>query len=96
MTKTPRHHFKIASVNVSEKVFNSLPFGRQIEHLKAIQAFKESPDTKSTHFNQKGMTFAKGLKAFLALYNVKEYYTIDRNGPEWKDDSTEIWYTKNA
>ena len=85
------HHFKIASLGIKDKAFNGMPFGRQIEYLRGIQLFKAT--AKSTYFSQKGTTFSAGLKKFLKLYDVKEYYCVNRNGPNWKDDSTEIWYT---
>ena len=84
------HHFKTPAITVSAKEFNSMPFGRQIEHFKQIESFKQS--AKRNHFGQKGRSFSAGLKDFLKLYEAKEYYCINRNSENWKDDSTEIWY----
>lgn len=84
------HHFEIKGIGITAKVFNDLPFGRQIEFFRKIEEFKQT--AKTNHFGQKRISFAKGLREFRKLYGVTEFYCINRNGPNWKDDSTEIWY----
>jgi hypothetical protein len=88
-----KHCFKILHFGIKDREFNSIPFGRQLEYFRKIEDFKNS--AKSTHFGQKYITFEKGLKDFLKLYQVTEYYCINRNNADWKDDSTEIWYKTN-
>lgn len=85
-----KHRFKIPSLGIKDGEFNKMAFGRQIEFFKKIEEFKNG--AKKNHFDQKGKTFAAGLREFCKLYEVKEFYCIDRNGQNWKDDSTEIWY----
>lgn len=70
--------------------YNRLPFGRQIEHARRIEAFKKS--AKHDYFSTKRRSFAAGLKEFKGLYDVTEYFTLNTEGPNYKDDSAEIWY----
>lgn len=88
-----KHVFKINSIpkHVSAS-FNGMSFGQQIEYFKKFKEFQNRNDVKTTHFDQKRKTFEKGLKEFRKLYNVTEFYCINRNNADWKDDSTEIWY----
>ena len=85
-----KHRFKIPSLGIKDGEFNEMPFGRQIKLFKKIEEFKNG--AKKNNFGQKGKTFSTGLREFCKLYKVKEFYCIDRNNSEWKDDSTEIWY----
>jgi hypothetical protein len=84
------YHFKINGLGITDKEFNALPFGRQIELSKKIREFKLS--AKTNHFNAKRISFQKGLKKFLKLYNVSEYFTVNRDGENYKSDSNVIWY----
>jgi hypothetical protein len=88
-----KRHFKIKDLGITAIQFNQLSFGRQIEFIRKIEEFLARPGVKKGYIDQKRKTFEAGLKNFLKLYEVKEYYTVNRNGPNWKDDSTEIWYT---
>lgn len=85
-----KHIFKIKGLP-DYKEFNGMVLGRQIEHFRAIEKFKTS--AKHNHFGQKHITFEKGLKEFKKLYDVDEFYCVNRNSDDWKDDSTEIWFT---
>ena len=80
--------FKITGM--SEREFNAMPFGRQIEHHQSILKFKES--CKSVHLSQKRQTYQKSIREAVALYGVKEYYCDFHNEPHCKDDSFEFWY----
>lgn len=89
----PKYHFKISNLSIKDREFNGLPFGRQIEYYPQFKQFRENPNTKHNHFRKKGISFAAGLKKFKDEYSVDQYYCIDRTGPDWDDDSVEIWYT---
>lgn len=73
-----------------EKDFNGMPFGRQIEHFKKLQEFKET--AKRGHLGQKRKSTAAALKEFIQLYNVVEYYFKDTETSCYRDDSLEIFY----
>jgi hypothetical protein len=87
-----KHHFSIKNIGTTPSKFNKMPFGQQIEFLRKLEEFKSRALTD--HFNQKRSTFTKGLKEFLALNEVGEYLTVDSAAEGYKDDSTQIWYTK--
>lgn len=74
----------------TEKEFKGMPFGRQIEHLRTIEAFKAS--CKSVHLSQKRQTYQKAIREAIALYNVTEYYCDFLCGQYAKDDSFQFWY----
>ena len=71
-----------------------MPFGRQIEHLKAIQEFKAG--CKSVYLSQKRQTYAKAIREAIKLYNVDEYYCEFYCDSMMKDDSFEFFYTTKA
>lgn len=87
-----KYHFSIKGIGTTPAQYNAMPFGRQIEFRRKFEGFKVRALTN--HFSQKRSTFAKGLKEFLALYEVDEYLTVDNTAEGYKDDSTQIWYTK--
>jgi hypothetical protein len=86
-----KYHFNIYGLGIKDKDYNGLVFGRQIDFRHKIADFKAV--AKSTHFGKKRMSFAKGLREFKDLYNVDQFFCIDRTAPDWEDDSVEIWYT---
>lgn len=81
--------FKIKGLP-KDKEFAGMPFGRQIEHYKAIKAFKD--ECKSVHLSQKRKSYTKAIKEAIDLYNVTEYYCEFYCSPDYKDDSFEFWY----
>ena len=71
--------------------FVSEPFGRQIDSLKKIEAFKKS--AKSTHISIKRTPIAKAFKEFKDLYKPIEFFGATKINDSFKDDSFKIWYT---
>ena len=82
--------FKIAGLGVTDKQFNTMPFGRQIEYARKIEEFKLS--AKSTHVSQKRRTHAAAWREFVQLNDVKEYYTSFVDCANARDDVFEVWY----
>ena len=89
------HRFRLSKSRgiPSEKDFNSLPFGRQIEFFSKLNDFKSGSETKRGFLDQKRRSTAKALKEFLDLYSVGEYYFADTTKQDYKSDSLEIFYT---
>lgn len=88
MKKT--YKFKINGC-ISDKEFNNLSFGRQLEYRHGINQFKDG--CKTNHLSVKRRSIASALKEFLDLYDVTEYYmeyTYVKG--VWEDDSIQIWY----
>lgn len=83
--------FKIKSLGITDKQYNGLSFGRQLEYNKKIEEFKKS--AKSTHISQKRKTHAKAWREFKDLYNVDEYWAKYEDGEFCRDDSFEVFYT---
>jgi len=81
--------FKIAGMP-TERVFNIMPFGRQLEHSRTIEAFKLL--CKSVHLSQKRQTYQKAIREAVALYDIKEYYCEFFCELGCKDDSFQFWY----
>lgn len=81
--------FKING-QVSDKAFAAMPFGRQLDTLRAIQTFKAA--TKSVHLSQKRQTYAKAIKEAIALYGATEYYCDFHCSNDCKDDTFEFWF----
>jgi hypothetical protein len=75
----------------TEREYNAMPFGRQLDHRHTLATFKAT--AKSTHLSQKRQTYAKALKEFIALNDVTEYFNAAPKG-SWDshDDSFEVWY----
>jgi hypothetical protein len=74
----------------SEREYNALPFGRQLEFAQKLKEFKVT--AKVTHLSQKRQTYQKAIKEAISLYGVKEYWCEFYNEPHCKDDSFEFWY----
>jgi len=83
--------FKIKSLGITHKEFNSLVFGRQIEYYPKFAEFKAK--AKTTHVSQKRTTHAKAVKDFIKLYDVDEYWYSYQDGEFIRDDSFEVFYT---
>lgn len=81
--------FKIAGLP-TDKQYNALPFGRQIEHRNAIAAFKAR--AKSVYVSMKHRTFASALRDARSLYNATEYYCTTHDSANYRDDSFEFWF----
>lgn len=86
-----KYHFKISGLGIKDKDYNGLAWGRQLDFRHKIADFQNA--AKNTHFGKKRMSFAKGLREFKDLYNVDQFFCIDRTDACWEDDSVEIWYT---
>lgn len=95
----PSSNDKIRKYRFNDKSFPKpealrvMVFGRQIEYIRKIQAFKTQPGVKSNHISQKRQTYTKAIKEFIDLYNVDEYYCDFHCNSNVKDDSFEVWYT---
>lgn len=81
--------FKIKGLP-SDKDYNNMPFGRQMNYFKLIEEFKK--DSKSIHLSQKRQTYNKAIKETIALYDVKEYYCSFYCDNQRKDDSFQFWF----
>lgn len=82
--------FKIKGLP-TEKELQEMPFGQQIEPLRAIAKFKES--AKSTHLSQKRQSYTKAIREFLSLHpEVTEYFCAFHASKGRYDDSFEFWY----
>lgn len=68
----------------------NMPLGRQMEHFKAIQEFKES--AKSIWVSQKRQSSTKAISEAKKLYDIKEFYCVFFDSENYKDDSFELWY----
>lgn len=84
------YHFKINNLGITDKAFNSLPFGRQIEYFKKFEEFKNR--AKNNHMGCKRMTYAKGIREWKKLYQPTEYFFIENGRSDQKDDCIEVWY----
>lgn len=74
----------------SERELASMPFGRSIEYLRAIDQFKSS--CKSVHLSQKRQTYQKAIREAIDLYDVKEYYCDFYCDDYVKDDGFQFFY----
>jgi hypothetical protein len=83
------YRFKISGLP-KDKEFELMPFGRQIEHFKSIEAFKQS--AKKGWVSMKRISSAKAVKEAIKLYEAKEYYCVFYDCPNYRDDSFEFWY----
>lgn len=81
--------FKIKGMP-SEKEYNAMPFGRQIEYRHQIEDFKAT--AKIGHVSQKRVSPAKALREFIKLNDVEEYYLIRHTAADYYDDTYQIWY----
>ena len=84
-----KHILKIDGLP-TESAYNALPFGRQIEHRRTIEAFKAK--AKSIHFSAKHKTTAAAFKEFKKLYRPTQWFLINRDSQTYHDDSFEVWY----
>lgn len=85
-----KYCFNLPSIGIKEKYFNILPFGLQIDYLKKIEDWKKQ--AKSIYISQKSRSTAKAIKEFKDLYRPTEYFFVDRQTANYRDDSIEIWY----
>ena len=84
------HHFRIKNFPVTEKQFSGLSFGRQVEHIRNLHAFKEN--AKHGWLGTKHKSVPVALREFVSLNNVTEYYFVEKQSDTWHDDSIEIWF----
>lgn len=81
--------FKIAGMP-KDTDFAVMAFGRQIEHFKTIEAFKEA--NKHEYVSKKRVSAAKAIREFLKMTKAKEFYCAYHDGENYSDDSFPIWY----
>lgn len=86
--------YSIPSLGIpTDKELNAMPFGRQIEYIRRIQAWQEGK--KKAYVSQKRQSFAKAIKEFKDLYQPSEWYTRTKpknKSPNYYDDGIEIYY----
>jgi hypothetical protein len=75
-----------------DTTYNGLPFGRQIEHRHAIEAFKAR--ATSVHFSAKHKSTRAAFREFKNLYRPAQWFLIDRDEYMYHDDSFQVWYTE--
>lgn len=85
--------FKIKGLPTDKK-YNLLPFGRQIEYRFALAAFKVG--AKSIHLSQKRQTYTRAIREAIDLYDVDQYFCRFYCDINYKDDTFEFFYTKKA
>ena len=86
--------FKVAGVKSTPAELAAMPFGRRIEYLKALEAFKTAPNTRRNWISLKGRKSpGPAVREFVKLYGAKEYYVSIRWESDYRDDSVEIFYT---
>lgn len=91
--KTTTHKFSNLEIGITDKDFQALPFGRQIEFFPKIEKFKER--AKHVWISQKRRSTASAIKEFRSLYKPTAYYYKLVTGTDYRDDSIQIWYTSN-
>lgn len=69
-----------------------MPFGRRIEHLRAIADWKLF--AKSGWVSMKRVSSAKAVKDAIRLYGAVEYYCEFHDEDGYRDDSFQFWYTR--
>jgi hypothetical protein len=84
-----KYIFKINGLP-KDSEFNALPFGRQIDHLRAMESFKAA--AKSIHYSAKGKTTLRAFQEFKRLYRPSQWLLVNRDAPSYHDDSFEVWY----
>ena len=78
-----------------DKDFSQMSFGRQLEHLPAIQAF--TANAASIWLSQKRQSYVKAIQEAIRLYDVDQYYCSFHCSLNYRDDSFQFFYTtKNA
>lgn len=82
--------YKIKGLPTHQQL-EAMPFGRQIEHLRSIEAFKST--AKSVWISMKRRSAASAIKEAKALYDVDEYYCQYYDSTDYWDDSFEFFYT---
>ena len=82
--------FKIPSLGITDTQLAGLPFGRQIEYRKKIEAWKF--DAIMGYVSQKRTSYTKAIREFVKLYNVKEYYCSFHASDDYFDDSFEFYW----
>ena len=81
--------FKIKGLPTHQQL-EAMPFGRQIEHLRSIEAFKAS--AKSVHISMKRRSAASAIREAKALYDADQYYCQYWDLQDYRDDSVEFFY----
>lgn len=88
-TTAAKIRFKIDGMP-TDRVYNAMPFGRQMEFRCILSHFKSR--AKSVHVSQKRRTFASALKEAISLYGATEFYCVSHDSANYRDDSFEFFY----
>jgi hypothetical protein len=73
--------------------FFKAPFGRQIDDLRKIKAFKET--AKSGYAGAKGKSTLAAVKEWVKLNEPTQFYASWKaDSSYYKDDSVQIFYTE--
>ena len=88
--RTLQRRYKIKGLPTHQQL-EAMPFGRQIEHLRSIEAFKST--AKSVWISMKRRSAASAIKEAKALYDVDEYYCQYYDLTDYRDDSIQFFYT---
>jgi trehalose utilization protein len=68
----------------------SVPFGRKIDTMKALKAWKQDEQTRRVWLSQKRQSLTKALKELKDMYDAREFYVeLGKN-----DDSFEAFYRR--
>ena len=86
--------FKINDLGITDKQYNDLPYGRQIEYRRKFEEFKKR--ARKVSVSQKRRTHAVAWKEFMKLDKPQEYYTSYYDESSYWDDSFEVWYVTDA
>lgn len=84
-----RYIIKIEGVP-TEREYNKLSFGDRLAYRSQISGFQDK--AKRIDFLAKHKSIAAAFKEFRKLYKPTQWYAVDRDGPNWHDDSFEIWF----
>ncbi len=77
--------------SLSSNDFLSQPFGRQLDDMKKLRAWKET--ASKAHAGAKGKSTMPAVRRWVRENKPAEFYARWKSdGPMWKDDSVEIYY----
>lgn len=85
-----KRRFKITSLGITDKQLAELPFGRQLEYLRKIQAWKEGAEY--VWLSQKRRSHAAAFKEFRAAHPQAEYFYEVHDSREYRDDTFQVFY----
>ncbi|TXH15391.1 MAG: hypothetical protein E6R03_07230 [Hyphomicrobiaceae bacterium] len=74
----------------TDKELSAMPFGRQLEHIKTLAAFKAG--AQSRWISIKRRSAAAAIKEAVSLEGASEWYCEYRDEPMYRDDSIQLFY----